>query len=531
MKHLGTKTLETKRFILRKFNNNDYAGMFNNWASDPIVTKYVTWNAHKDETETEEYLKTVIALYERKDYYHWVIEEKKTKEVIGSIASVKNDDVCVEVGYSLSFKYWNKGVMTEALVRLLEFFFEEVGFEVALARHIKANRGSGEVMKKAGMKWMSDYVDNDGKELSLYEAKKDNYKENKLEYLLDKIHQNYVGKYVYHTFGYQKDYRKNEQVCNGYVPFVNSINLKFIESIIPDIYKTNRNMCVRESTEYIVVHDTASAAPSADGRAHNNWIHNMANDPENTNTVSWHFTVDDVSIYQQLPLNEIAHHAGDGLTEKMEFFDSGIDVEEKCEISISECGKYLINGKESLVNVPLDKEGNVPTNDMLPYNGVCYRIGDNRKYLIGKTWWSNSYQKIGNRGGNNNSIGMETCVHMGSNYINTMRNTAALVAGLMLKYDLDITRVKQHNDFSGKDCPMTMRRNNFYNYFMECVYTEYEILTKYSDIEISLKPLSKGLNVVGLIELENVENEVKYLITLRKDNECLEFEYTTQVQK
>ena len=66
---------------------------------------------------------------------------------------------------------------------------------------------------------------------------------------------------------------------------------------------------------------------------------------------------------------------------------------------------------------------------------------------------------------------------------------------------------------------------------MECVYTEYEILTKYSDIEISIKPLSKGLNEEGLIELENVENEVKYLITLKKDNECLEFEYSTQVQK
>ena len=31
--------------------------------------------------------------------------------------------------------------------------------------------------------------------------------------------------------------------------------------------------------------------------------------------------------------------------------------------------------------------------------------------------------------------------------------------------------------------------------------------------------------------IENVENEVKYLITLKKENECLEFEYTTQVQK
>jgi hypothetical protein len=33
------------------------------------------------------------------------------------------------------------------------------------------------------------------------------------------------------------------------------------------------------------------------------------------------------------------------------------------------------------------------------------------------------------------------------------------------------------------------------------------------------------------LKKHQMENEVKYLITLRKDNECLEFEYTTQVQK
>ena len=38
----NTKTLETERLILRKFNENDHVGMYENWASDENVTKYVS---------------------------------------------------------------------------------------------------------------------------------------------------------------------------------------------------------------------------------------------------------------------------------------------------------------------------------------------------------------------------------------------------------------------------------------------------------------------------------------------------------
>ena len=45
----NTKTLETSRLILRKFNENDYIKMFDNWANDEKVTKYVSfWEATMD---------------------------------------------------------------------------------------------------------------------------------------------------------------------------------------------------------------------------------------------------------------------------------------------------------------------------------------------------------------------------------------------------------------------------------------------------------------------------------------------------
>ena len=51
--HIGTKKIYTNRLILRKFNENDTKEIFENWISDPEVSKYMVWNSHKNVEETE----------------------------------------------------------------------------------------------------------------------------------------------------------------------------------------------------------------------------------------------------------------------------------------------------------------------------------------------------------------------------------------------------------------------------------------------------------------------------------------------
>ena len=57
MKHIGTKELETERLLLRKITVNDADFMYKNWASDDIVTKYVTWTTHQSVEDTKELLR------------------------------------------------------------------------------------------------------------------------------------------------------------------------------------------------------------------------------------------------------------------------------------------------------------------------------------------------------------------------------------------------------------------------------------------------------------------------------------------
>ena len=56
MRHTGTQTIATERLTLRRFTIEEAENMYYNWASDPEVTKYLTWQPHKSVEETTEIL-------------------------------------------------------------------------------------------------------------------------------------------------------------------------------------------------------------------------------------------------------------------------------------------------------------------------------------------------------------------------------------------------------------------------------------------------------------------------------------------
>lgn len=64
MNPIGTKTINTKRLILRPFQVEDAREMFENWASDPEVTQYLTWLPHESVETTKESLKRWVEGYQ-----------------------------------------------------------------------------------------------------------------------------------------------------------------------------------------------------------------------------------------------------------------------------------------------------------------------------------------------------------------------------------------------------------------------------------------------------------------------------------
>lgn len=154
MKHLGSRTLETDRLVIRAFVPEDAAPMFRNWASDAEVTKFLTWPTHS----SEEVSAAVVSSWVEKNgdpaNYQWAIVWKETMEPIGSISVVHwNEDICeAEVGYCIGKAWWHRGVMTECFSEIIRFLFLEVGVNRITARHDVNNPNSGRVMKNCGLR-------------------------------------------------------------------------------------------------------------------------------------------------------------------------------------------------------------------------------------------------------------------------------------------------------------------------------------------------------------------------------------------
>lgn len=153
MENKGTKRLETERLILRQMKASDAEDMFNNWASDPEVTKFLTWPPHASLEVTRATVERWGNSYSDPTFYNWAIELKDEGTVVGNISVVRmNEKVeSADIGYCMGTAWWGKGIMAEALKAVIDYLFAEVGLNRVAACHDKNNPNSGRVMDKAGM--------------------------------------------------------------------------------------------------------------------------------------------------------------------------------------------------------------------------------------------------------------------------------------------------------------------------------------------------------------------------------------------
>ena len=175
MRHAGTQEIETPRLLLRRLMPPDAPMMYSNWANDPEVTRWLRWTPHKDVAETQELLSAWALLYPNEDYYQWAIVEKASGQVFGSISiynsllgepAQRNEwpgfdlsEGIWEPGYCIGQKWWGKGLTTEALQAVVDFWFNQVGGAFLTCCHAVQNPASGRVMEKAGFLYHHDAID------------------------------------------------------------------------------------------------------------------------------------------------------------------------------------------------------------------------------------------------------------------------------------------------------------------------------------------------------------------------------------
>ena len=283
------------------------------------------------------------------------------------------------------------------------------------------------------------------------------------------------------------------------------------------------------SLKYVTVHDVGFTG-SAEVTSNNNG-----------KSASWHYSIGNDGVYQGLPLDEVGYHAGDGTKTPLKFTDTGIKApvgdDTPAVVTINQTtGVFEMNGQQTTIKAPLSEWGTIVKNSELPYTGINNYVDETTgTYWISNTHWDSTYDTLGNYGGNLNSIGIETSVLEGSNLYYTWELTAKTIAQKILKpKGLKPYDVKQHNTFSGKDCPMTMRHANMWEEFMKHVEGEYYAAMYYPTIygwTFKFSSDSEYLKANGMIDhLPDSETEVTYSIIMSNGKDFTHtFTYTVKL--
>jgi ribosomal-protein-alanine N-acetyltransferase len=163
--------LYTDRLLIRDQIIEDLES-YHELFSDNNLMKYLQDIKTKTIEESQENLLNEIEEYGTKDrkLYGLRIENKLTNEHIGQIGYTVMENTSygklVHMGYFIKEKYWNKGYMTEAVKRVIEFAFNENNvYRIHTGCH-KENVASEKVMQKCGFIKEAEF-----KEYVLHEGK------------------------------------------------------------------------------------------------------------------------------------------------------------------------------------------------------------------------------------------------------------------------------------------------------------------------------------------------------------------------
>ena len=264
-----------------------------------------------------------------------------------------------------------------------------------------------------------------------------------------------------------------------------------------------------DSIYFVTVHDTATLTGT---------VVSIASGMSSGET-SIHYTVGNDAIYGVVPEQYIAYHAGDSTKVTFKWTktnavatDASVAPEYDV-VKVDDTFYLTCNGVQTTIEVPMMGDAE-PDKDRYTILGPVWKVEDGYYYVGGPLWYS--YSQIGTRGGNNNSIGIEMCVNYSSDVYDTWQRTAQLVADICLRNNLDTTRVKMHNTWSGKNCPQCLIEGNYWWEFMEMVELQYTIQKDFAGAEISIESHNPEIldNTGRIIAAPQTTTVVSYDLTV-----------------
>ena len=143
---------ETDRLVLRRLRKNDVQEIFF-FRSDEILLKYIGKEPATSIREAEEFIIKIESNVNANNAIMWGIALKENPEkLIGSICywNIQLENHRSEIGFLLHPDYWRKGIMKEAINKILEYGFGTMGLHSIEGRIHPENIASASVLESTG---------------------------------------------------------------------------------------------------------------------------------------------------------------------------------------------------------------------------------------------------------------------------------------------------------------------------------------------------------------------------------------------
>jgi [ribosomal protein S5]-alanine N-acetyltransferase len=138
----------TTRLTLRPLAMADAQAIFDGYAQDPAVSRYLSWRPHTQIEQTQAYIQQCLAA---SDYRTYGLIEQGGRHVIGAFDLRRWAPGRLSYGYVLARSFWGQGLMTEALREVADWAMRQPDvWRIGDVCDVE-NVGSARVMEKAGL--------------------------------------------------------------------------------------------------------------------------------------------------------------------------------------------------------------------------------------------------------------------------------------------------------------------------------------------------------------------------------------------
>jgi RimJ/RimL family protein N-acetyltransferase len=141
--------VETTRLVLRPPTRDDAASIFQRYAGDPDVTRFVGWPRHQSIQDTEAFLEFSAHEWARWPAGPYLICSRAGGLLLGSTGFGFQSAHEAVTGYVLATDAWGKGYATEALSAMLDVA-RGIGVTRLCAQCHPEHRPSQRVLQKCG---------------------------------------------------------------------------------------------------------------------------------------------------------------------------------------------------------------------------------------------------------------------------------------------------------------------------------------------------------------------------------------------